>query len=139
MESDEAVVRGAMEAFSEGARGNTDERRAALTERWFHPEVEYVEDPSWPGSTTHHGREAVQRAFEGYGDILSGEFMVEQVRTGSDGLVALIHYRGASTGADVPFDQTWAYHCRVRDGQLAYFRAYFDVDEALAAAGVSPS
>ena len=30
-----------------------------------------------------------------------------------------------------------AYVCRVRDGKLVYQRAYWDPDEALAAAGVS--
>jgi ketosteroid isomerase-like protein len=42
---------------------------------------------------------------------------------------------GASTGNEVPFDHLWAYAVRVRDGRVAWFRAYFDADEALAAGG----
>jgi ketosteroid isomerase-like protein len=135
--SDEVeIVRGAFGTFAEAAGGATAERRAELTERWFHPDVEYVEDQSWPGATSYRGRDAVRQAFEGYEEILSGELAIEEVREGSNGVFAQLRYRGASTGADVPFDQSWGYHCRIRDGQLAYFRAYFDVDEALAAAGV---
>ena len=44
---------------------------------------------------------------------------------------------GVSTGGDVPFDHLWAYLCRLRDGKLAYQRAYWEPEEALKEAGVS--
>jgi ketosteroid isomerase-like protein len=128
--NDEVVVRGGFEAFAEAARGTTAERRTELTERWFHREVEYTEDPSWPGSRAYRGRDAVQHAFEGYAEILGAEVVIEEVRSGTRGVFALVRYRGESTGADVPFDQVWGYHCRVRDGKTAYFRAYFDAERA---------
>jgi len=134
---DVEIVRGAFDALSEAARGVTAERRIELTSRWFHPDVEYSEDPSWPGSSTYRGRDAVRQAFEGYAEILAAELTVQEVTEGSDGLFARVHYRVTSTGADIPWEQTWGYHCRVRDGQLDFFRAYSDLDEALAAAGVS--
>jgi ketosteroid isomerase-like protein len=133
---DVEIVRGAFEALAEAARGTTAERRVQLTTQWFHPDVEYSEDSSWPGSSTYRGREAVRRAFEGYAEILAADLSVEEIAEGSEGLFARVHYRVTSTGADIPWEQTWGYHCRVRDGQLGYFRAYSDVDEALAAAGV---
>jgi hypothetical protein len=58
---------------------------------------------------------------------------------GSNGLFARVRFRGTSTAAEIPWDQTWGYHCRVRDRQLGYFRAYSDPEEALAAAGVDSS
>jgi ketosteroid isomerase-like protein len=131
-----AVVRGAFEAMARSADLPVGER-AALTERWFHPDVEYQEDESWPGSSTYRGRELVQETFEGYAEILGGELTLEDVIEGSDGIFARVRYRGTSTGAEVPWDETWGYHCRVRDGQLGYFKAYSDPEEALAAAGVS--
>ena len=108
-----------------------------MTERWFHPDVEYTEDPKWPGSTSYRGRDEVRRAFEGYVEILGGELTLEEVLQGSDGFFARVRYRGKSTGADLPWEEVWGYHCRVSDGQLAYFRAYSDLGDALAAAGVS--
>ena len=106
-------------------------------ERWFDPEVEYVEDASWPGSSTYRGREAVRDAFAGYEEVLGGDLTVEEVRKGSDGLLAVVRFKGESTGASVPWEQSWAYHCRVRDGRVSYFRAFVELDEARGAAGVS--
>jgi ketosteroid isomerase-like protein len=138
MPSDEAVVRGTFEAMS-AARGTPIEDRDALMERWFDEEVEYVEDENWPGATSYRGRRPVRDAFAGYEEILGGDLTVEDVRAGTGGLLAIIHYVGESTGASVPWDQRWAYHCRVRDGRISYFRAFVDVGEAERAAGVSSS
>jgi ketosteroid isomerase-like protein len=138
MPNDETVVRGTFEAMSE-ARGTPVEERDPLMERWFDAEVEYVEDEKWPGSSAYLGRDSVRDAFAGYEEILGGDLTVEEVRTGTDGLLAIIRYQGESTGASVPWDQRWGYHCRVRDGRISYFRAFADVDEARRAAGVSSS
>jgi ketosteroid isomerase-like protein len=130
-----AVVRGAFEAMARSGDVPAEER-AAITDPWFHPDVEYAEDASWPGSSTYRGLDSVRAAFDGYIEILGGELTLEEVIEGSEGLFAQVRYRGTSTGAEIPWDETWGYHCRVRDGQLGYFRAYSDLDEALAAAGV---
>jgi ketosteroid isomerase-like protein len=133
---DADIVRGAFGAISAGVRASREER-ARLADRWFHPEIEYAEDPSWPGSTSYRGRDTVREAFAEYGEVLGARLTVEELREGSNGIFALVRYEGTSTGVDLPFDQLWGYHCRVRDGKLAYFRAYFDVDEAMRDAGVS--
>ena len=135
---DVAIVRGAFEAMAQSVDASPEER-AALTERWFHPDVEYSEDSSWPGSSTYRGRDLVRKTFESYAEILGAELALEDVIEGSDGFFARVRYGGTSTGAEIPWEQTWGYHCRVREGQLGYFRAYSDVDEALAAAGVDSS
>jgi ketosteroid isomerase-like protein len=62
---------------------------------------------------------------------------VEDLIQAGDCVVALVRVTGVSKGADVPFDHLWGYLCRLRDGQLAYQRAYWDPDDALADAGVS--
>ena len=112
-----------------------DEKAA---ERWWHPEIEYVEDPKWPGSTTYHGREAVIDAWRGYLEVFgSAEMSLEEVHDAGDEVVAVVRITGISKGADVPFEHVWAYVCRVREGQLAYQRAYWEPAEALASAGLS--
>jgi ketosteroid isomerase-like protein len=136
MSSEEAVVRGTFEAMSE-VRGTPIAERDAVMERWFDLEVDYVEDEKWPGSSAYRGRDSVRDAFAGYEEILGGDLTVEEVRTGRDGLLAIIRFEGESTGASVPWEQRWGYHCRVRDGRISYFRAFADLDEARAAAGVS--
>jgi ketosteroid isomerase-like protein len=62
---------------------------------------------------------------------------VEGLRDAGDEVVALVRLSGISKGGDVPFEHLWAYVCRVREGQLAYQRAYWDPEEALEDAGVS--
>jgi len=129
------IVRGAFLSMSRAADG-TPEESAALTERWFHPEVEYVEDPSWPGSSTYRGRELVRDTFEGYREVIGGSIAVEEVVEGDNGVFARIRVSGESSGAHIPWDQSFGYLCRVRDGKLSYFRAYFDVDQAKRDAGI---
>jgi ketosteroid isomerase-like protein len=136
--SDAEIVRGAFQSMALGLV-ETEEQRARMVERWWHPEIEYIEDPSWPGSSSYRGREEVRRTFEGYIEVLGGSFEVERVEDGSDGVFAVVGVAGKTTGAEIPWEQRWAYHCRVLDGQISYFRAYLDVDEAGRAAGVSPS
>jgi ketosteroid isomerase-like protein len=132
MGSDDAeIVREAFESMAQGLE--------AGAERWWHPELEYVEDPSWPGSSSYRGRDNVLAAFEGYREVLGGLASVEEVREGSAGVFALVAFTGKSAGAELPWEQRFGYHCRVRDGRLAYLRAYFDVEAARAEAGVSPS
>jgi ketosteroid isomerase-like protein len=117
-------------------RSDTLDRAAA--ERWWHAEIEYVEDPKWPGSRTYRGLDDVIEAWNGYLEVLgSADFQIEDVIDAGNEVVALVRVIGVSRGADVPFDHLWGYVCRVRDGRLVYQRAYWDPDDALAAAGVS--
>jgi ketosteroid isomerase-like protein len=114
------------------------ELRPELAERWWHPEITYEEDPRWPGAGTYRGRDEVAAAWNGYLEIF-GEVNIklERILDAGDEVVVLVRVSGVSKGADVPVDHTWGYVSRIRDGQLAYQRAYWDPDEALAAAGVS--
>lgn len=113
------------------------EERARFRERWWHPEIRYIEDPRWPGSGTYEGKEAVADVFEAYMEVFEGELTLERLVEAGDQVVALIRYKLMSAGGDVPTDHVWGYVCAARDGKLIYLRAYWDPDEALADAGVS--
>jgi ketosteroid isomerase-like protein len=134
--ADAEIVRGAFGSMVRGAEVDAQER-ARLTERWWHPEIEYVEDPSWPGSSTYRGRDLVRRTFEDYRDVIGGSISLEEVREGDNGVFALVRIAGESSGAKIPWDQSFGYHCRVRDGKMSYFRAYFDIEQARRDAGVN--
>lgn len=109
-------------------------------EPWWHSEIEYVEDPKWPGSSAYRGRAEVLRCWNSYLEIFSTVRMeVEDVVDAGDEVVVMVRVSGISDGAEVPFDQLWGYVCRLRDGKLGYYRAYTDPEEALADAGVSSS
>jgi len=113
------------------------EQRARFRELYWHPEIVYEEDPRWPGSGTYRGSDAVAGAFEGYVEVFgAGEITVEDLVESGDLLVALIRFNVVSVAGDVPLDHVWGYVCEARDGRLVRLRAYWDPDEALAAAGV---
>jgi ketosteroid isomerase-like protein len=108
-----------------------------VPEHWD-PEVVYEEDPKWPGAGAVRGATAVQRRFREYLEVLGDEIAaaLDEVVAGTDGMVALVTVGGRTTGSGVPYQHRWAYHFRMRDGRVTWFRAYFDPGEALAAAGV---
>jgi ketosteroid isomerase-like protein len=134
---DMEVLKRMWEHFSGPIETGHDERER-FRERYWHPEIAYEEDPRWPGSGTYRGKEAVAEVFEGYIDVFSaGEVTVEELVEAGDRLVALIRFKVVSDSGDVPLDHLWGYVCEARDGRLAYLRAYWDPDEALADAGVS--
>jgi ketosteroid isomerase-like protein len=134
---DAEAVRGAFEAMGTLGPDPSAEAVAKFAERWFEPDAEYVEDPSWPGAGIYQGRDQVSGAFDGYREVLTASTVnVEEVVEADETVVALVRIAGESeTG--LGFDNLWGYLCRVRNGRLSYFRAYLDKDEALEAAGVT--
>ena len=107
------------------------EELGALAASWD-PEVEYVEDPKWPGAMSFRGFDAVGARFREYVDDLGAdaELVLEDVRDTPRGMVSLVRTRGTSPNG-LPFDHLWGYRFRMRDGRVVWFRAYLDPAEAL--------
>jgi ketosteroid isomerase-like protein len=109
--------------------------------RWWHPEIEYVEDPKLPGASSYRGRDETLRAWRGYLDVLGEqsriEVEVEDVRDAGDRVVPFVRFRGEAPGSGLPFDHVWGYVAEVRDERIAYLRAYYTPREALEAAGLA--
>jgi ketosteroid isomerase-like protein len=106
---------------------------------YWHPEIEYVEDPRWPGATTHRGRDSVVRCFQSYLEALGPTEQVgvklEQVLDAGKRLVVCVRFQGVSASG-VPHDHLWAYVVEVKDGRIARLRAFYEPGEALDAAGL---
>jgi ketosteroid isomerase-like protein len=129
MAADEVEAgRRAWEAF---ARMSVPEELGALAASWD-PEVEYVEDPKWPGAMSFRGFDAVGARFREYVDDLGAdaELVLEDVRDTPEGMVSLVRTRGTSPNG-LPFDHLWGYRFRMRDYRVVWFRAYLDPAEAL--------
>lgn len=120
------VVRGFFEAMSRGEPFELG-----------HEELVYVEDPKWPGSDVYRGRDAVAECWAQYVEVLGDEITVtlRELRGVGDQVLAIVEVAGRSRETGIPFDHTWGYRCRTRDGRLSYLRAYFDPAEAVAEAG----
>jgi ketosteroid isomerase-like protein len=112
-------------------------RGRAFSDPAWHPEVEYVEDPSWPGSGTYRGADRVGARFSEYLEIL-GEVAVEveEVREVADDLVLSIWRMRGKTTTGYPYEQEWAWLWTFADGRIIRWQAFLDNEAALEAAGV---
>lgn len=127
-------VRRAFETF--GAAGVRGEIMSP--EGWFHPEVEYREDVSWPGARTVRGVDAVRTRFLEYGEVMRPTaWITEDVIDAGDAVVYIFNLKASTIGQNFPTEHRWAYLVRMRDGLIGSVHAYLDPQEALAAADVS--
>jgi ketosteroid isomerase-like protein len=110
-------------------------------ETYWHPQIEYIEDPRFPGASSYAGREAVVRCWldylEAMGDEKTTTVAVENVFDAGERQVAFVRFQGRATGSGIPFDHLWGYIVKVKDGQLVHVHAYYEPAEALEAAGLS--
>lgn len=125
------VVRSVFAAW--GREGDLD----AAFDPGFHPQVEYREDPDWPGAATYRGLERVKGCFTDYAEVMQfDDSTVETVVDAGDEVVAVLRASVRPAAASEPVVHRWGYLCRVRDGRVAFFQAYRDPSNAFAAAGI---
>jgi ketosteroid isomerase-like protein len=107
-------------------------------EAYWHPDIEYVEDPRWPGASTYRGRDSVLRCFQSYIETLGPAEEVtvtlEKVVEAGERLVALVRFQALSASG-APHEHLWAYLVEVSDGRIIRFQAFYEPQEALEAAG----
>ena len=114
------------------------EKRA---ERYWHPEIEYVKDPRWPGASRYSGRDAVVGCFQAYMEFLAPRqedwtVTVERVVDAGARQAALVRFKSQASASGVPHEHLWAYVAEVKDGRVSYLRAYYEPSEALEAVGL---
>jgi ketosteroid isomerase-like protein len=102
-----------------------------------HPDVEYREDPRWPGSGVYRGPKEIQARFEEYLEILGPmDLTLREVLDAGDSVVLVYDQHGKSVPTGVPFEHEWAYVLTFRDGRVIEWRAYFEKEEALEDVGL---
>jgi len=126
-------------AFFEAVATTAGQAPEVVNEIWArvaHPDIVYVEDPQWPGAGEYRGLDEVARCWSAYDDLLgdSAELIVELVEPLGDSVFALVRATGRTREAQVPFDHTWGYRCRMTEGLVSYLRAYLDPEAAREAA-----
>jgi uncharacterized protein len=117
------------EAFE---RGGLDEFR-----EYYHPDIEWHEDPSFPEAGVYRGLEAV----EAYNRQFLAEFAEihydqQELIDANDSVVAnmRIHGRGKASGAPFELSAWWVF--TLREGRLIRVHAFLDRTQALEAAGL---
>jgi hypothetical protein len=83
------------------------------------------------------GPDAVSRRFIEYIDLVHVEgASAGDVIDAGDLVVAQLRIEMLGAGAGEPVEFLWTYTVRVEDGRIAHFRAWYDPDKALEAAGL---
>jgi ketosteroid isomerase-like protein len=128
------LARRAWELFTEGASLESSEM---VWSELLSPELEYREDPQWPGSGVYRGREAIRARVEEYWEILGPtEVTLRDIKGRGDVVVVVFDIRGKSRQTSLPFEHEWAYVWTFGEGRLTEWQAYFQKDEALKAVGL---
>jgi ketosteroid isomerase-like protein len=126
-----------VEVVRKAFEGSLQEAAAA----YWHPQIEYVEDPRWPGASRYKGRDAVLRCFRNYMEALGREedlvVTVERVVDAGECQVPFVRVQSRASTSGVPHEHLWGYVVEVREKRIVYFRAYYEPGEALEAVGLS--
>jgi ketosteroid isomerase-like protein len=121
--------------YEQGSKAYVERGLDGLAESWDE-DIVYEEDPLWPGAGTYSGRDAVLQRFREYEEQLGhGAATTDEVLERPGGVVIIWRHSGVTRGSGVPFEHRWAWVVQERDGKASHIRAYFDPEEALAAAG----
>jgi len=103
----------------------------------FHPEIEWHNDPEWPGGGVHHGAEAIRRDLarqrEAWGEARYEP--VEIIRM-DDKILVLVDVRVTGKASGAPVSVEGAHIFTLREGMVATVQAFTDRDRAFAAAGL---
>jgi ketosteroid isomerase-like protein len=123
------IIRRIAEAFE---RGGLDKFR-----EYYHPDIEWHEDPSFPEAGVYRGLEAV----EAYNRQFLSEFAEmhyepQELIDANEHVIAnmRIQGRGKASGATFDLSAWWVF--TLRDGRLIRVHAYLDRTRALEAVGL---
>ena len=102
-----------------------------------HSDVEWREDPAWPGSATYRGVEQVRQVILDRMDTLDFDQQTEDLIDVDDKVVVLVRWvgRGKASGAqgEISMAMIWT----VREQAIMRVEFFLDRAQALAAAGLS--
>ena len=121
------LVRRAIEAFN----------RRELWLDWLDPEVEWVEDPRYPGAQTFHGPPGVQQSLEKWWDAWSEITMqVEEVIDLGDQVVIAGHTRARGHDSEVVLTGSFGGVYEFRGGKVVRVQVCGSRAEAMEAVGL---
>jgi ketosteroid isomerase-like protein len=101
------------------------------------PDVEWREDPSWPGGGTYRGAEEIRRLMLDRLDSFEYEQQTEQLIDLDDKVVALVRWRGRGKASGARSDMELAIVWTLRERAIAYVDFYINRAEAFEAVGLS--
>jgi ketosteroid isomerase-like protein len=125
----EQRIRASYAAFG---RGDLD---AAIT--LFTDDARYVNPPEAIEGGVREGRDGVMKALRSLHDqFAQQEVVVDELRSGPDGVLLTGHFRGAGRVSGAPLAMDFHHVLRLRDGRVEALEWYLRRDEAARAAGL---
>ncbi len=113
-------------------------RFEGMAEKFWHPEIEYREDPIWPEASTFRGADEVLAAFKRYEEVMGAyQIMIERIFDGGEQLGVVVRAAGRGATSGVSHEHRWGYLVRLEGQRVIYLQAFYDADKALEAAGFS--
>jgi uncharacterized protein len=99
------------------------------------PDIEWdVTRVGWPDSEHFRGATGVQEFFRRFlGTWAEYEIEFQDFADEGDDVVVTVTDRGRGKGSGVPVERRWVQVWSVNDGKVVRFRAFADLDQALAA------
>ena len=100
--------------------------------RYLHPDVEYVEDPAWPGAGHFRGIDEVRNRWYEYAELLgeAATLTPEELGAVGDAVLVVAVSRGIAAGSGLRYEHRWGYVFRLRDGKIVLWEAYLDPENA---------
>jgi uncharacterized protein len=100
-------------------------------------DVEWREDPSWPGAGTYRGLEQIRRLVVDRLDSFDFDQQTEALIHVDDKVVALVHWRGRGRASGAQGERPLAIVWTLRERAITKVEFYLDRSEALEAVGMS--
>ena len=101
-----------------------------------HSDVEWREDPAWPGSANYRGVEQVRLVILDRMDTLDFDQQTEDLISVDDKVVALVRWRGRGKASGAQGEISMAMVWTVREQAITSLEFYLDRARALEAVGL---
>jgi ketosteroid isomerase-like protein len=101
-----------------------------------HSDVEWHEDPAWPGSASDRGIEQVRQVILDRMDTLDFDQQTEDLIDVDDKVVTLVRWRGRGRSSGAQGEISLAIVWTLRERRIARVAFFLDRAEALEAAGL---
>jgi ketosteroid isomerase-like protein len=122
------------DSFAEPA--TAEERIRKEFAEFAHPDLEWIEDPAWPGAGTFHGFDEVIALRRERLDSFDYEQTVERVLHAGDTMVGLVRWRGRAQSSGAEAEMQMAIIWTFRGDKVARVQFVIDHEKALRIAGI---
>jgi ketosteroid isomerase-like protein len=102
-----------------------------------HPDVEWREDPAWPGSSNYRGVDQVRQVIADRMDTLDFDQQTEELISVDDKVVTLVLWRARGRASGAQGEISMAFVWTVREQAITRLEFFLDRAEAFAAVGLS--